>query len=1132
MTVSEAEDTRGIKRKHGESDIEHNETINTDVSMTASLITKTEILILTFTKEQSISEAFSQMLERRQKQLQNGDGNEEEDSSSESSDEGETDSNSEDESASKPANAGIIEKLVLKNFMCHDSFEIQLGPQINFIIGKNGSGKSAILTALSVGLGAKASDTSRGSSIKDLIKDGKSTARVLIVFKNEGIEAYKPDIFGSRIVIERKIQKQGANGYFVRSESMETISTKKAVLDEILYNFNITVDNPLIFLSQDKAREFLSTTKDEAKYEYFMAGSLINNIIENYRLTSVNISEVRGKLKIAQSHYEASLRKYEKAVSLYNKFKKSDSLRKKLENIHGKIYWYNVSVIERKIQKYRDQMNQAAMDINFIDGKIEGCKTKSDSHTNQKKNTEKRIEELTESLKKDKNDYQEQRNTYQFSKASASDIASEIKKSEQEIEDLRMESEHLKQKIEEEEKRQAELNGESGKSLSDRIEHLKDYLEHSNQDREKKRSALSELNNNEHPELSRCEREINSCNEIIGSLRQRKRDTIRYQKDRYAPWGHKMTEFLQHVKSIKSWNHVPIGPIGIHVYVKEEYSEWSDLVNTALGRTLDSFLVSSEHDRTLLQDLLKKYRINKNIITRSFESFDYEEGIAKNHTTFLDILSVENHHVLYTLIDTNNIEKNIITNDMTNIRELVTQKNVLGVFSLLNNRSGQRSSGDRSTFRIDPVYYRLNEPRKLSHRTVSHAKELEEIDKFIDHEVIKVNKLERRAREIKISIQDHRQTIENEYQELVDSVRKCADELYRLENSVGEDAAISKIDFFSHQRIEKENQINRKLGMADSLNEDFEAERKKLIDLKNKLSEFKGEIQEKSDEIDGKKELLIELDIESSALASEKTHYEVTRGKRVEISNESERKIKQGEEKLASLVSEAESKCPRNDVILRDDDTSESITAEYEHTQEAIAEAEKTIGKSYEDMQKELIDNKTLKEGIEKQVIEMDKIVRILANDLNTRFNYMQTTILKSIDEAASSFERSLALRGFKGELKFEFSNKKLVMLVQTKGDIKKRTVESLSGGEKSFTQIALLLAIWKVMDTKIRGLDEFDVFMDSVNRTISLKLLLSELRQYPKSQSIFVTPQDIAMVGDLNAKDIKIHKMNDPRMN
>ena len=103
-------------------------------------------------------------------------------------------------------------------------------------------------------------------------------------------------------------------------------------------------------------------------------------------------------------------------------------------------------------------------------------------------------------------------------------------------------------------------------------------------------------------------------------------------------------------------------------------------------------------------------------------------------------------------------------------------------------------------------------------------------------------------------------------------------------------------------------------------------------------------------------------------------------------------------------------------------------------------------------------------------------------------------------------------------------------MLVQTKGDAKKRTVELLLGGEKLFTQIALLLAIWRSMNSKIRGLDEFDVFMDLVNRLISIRLLLSELRKYPKLQLIFITPQDIAVVGDLDADDIMIYKMDDPR--
>uniref|UniRef100_A0A8D8M381 Structural maintenance of chromosomes protein 6 n=1 Tax=Cacopsylla melanoneura TaxID=428564 RepID=A0A8D8M381_9HEMI len=44
--------------------------------------------------------------------------------------------------------AGVIKCINVKNFMCHDHFEMVFNPRINFISGRNGSGKSAIQTAL------------------------------------------------------------------------------------------------------------------------------------------------------------------------------------------------------------------------------------------------------------------------------------------------------------------------------------------------------------------------------------------------------------------------------------------------------------------------------------------------------------------------------------------------------------------------------------------------------------------------------------------------------------------------------------------------------------------------------------------------------------------------------------------------------------------------------------------------------------------------------------------------------------------------------------------------------------------------------------------------------------------------
>jgi DNA replication protein DnaC len=61
--------------------------------------------------------------------------------------------------------AGVIIKLELYNFMCHSYLSLNFNKHINFIIGRNGSGKSAIMAAIMVALGTKASDTYRGRNL-------------------------------------------------------------------------------------------------------------------------------------------------------------------------------------------------------------------------------------------------------------------------------------------------------------------------------------------------------------------------------------------------------------------------------------------------------------------------------------------------------------------------------------------------------------------------------------------------------------------------------------------------------------------------------------------------------------------------------------------------------------------------------------------------------------------------------------------------------------------------------------------------------------------------------------------------------------------------------------------------------
>lgn len=59
------------------------------------------------------------------------------------------------------ARAGQVATITLVNFMCHEHLTMDFGPNVTFISGSNGSGKSAALTALQCCLGARARDTGR-----------------------------------------------------------------------------------------------------------------------------------------------------------------------------------------------------------------------------------------------------------------------------------------------------------------------------------------------------------------------------------------------------------------------------------------------------------------------------------------------------------------------------------------------------------------------------------------------------------------------------------------------------------------------------------------------------------------------------------------------------------------------------------------------------------------------------------------------------------------------------------------------------------------------------------------------------------------------------------------------------------
>lgn len=116
---------------------------------------------------------------------------------------------------------------------------------------------------------------------------------------------------------------------------------------------------------------------------------------------------------------------------------------------------------------------------------------------------------------------------------------------------------------------------------------------------------------------------------------------------------------------------------------------------------------------------------------------------------------------------------------------------------------------------------------------------------------------------------------------------------------------------------------------------------------------------------------------------------------------------------------------------------------------------------------------------------------------------------------AKSNFARNLSKRGFTGGLVFNHKLEKLSLHMQKEDSRLPHTQsssnsKSMSGGERSFATMCLLLSLWQAMSSPIRCLDEFDIFMDQVNRGVSLNMIIDETKATPNVQYLLITPQDM----------------------
>uniref|UniRef100_A0AAQ5ZT96 Structural maintenance of chromosomes protein 6 n=1 Tax=Amphiprion ocellaris TaxID=80972 RepID=A0AAQ5ZT96_AMPOC len=283
------------------------------------------------------------------------------------------------------SDAGIVESITLKNFMCHSLLgPFAFGSNVNFVVGNNGSGKSAVLTALIVALGGNAQATNRGSSLKGFVKEGESSADVSITLRNKGRDAYKPEVYGPAIMIDLRITREGLRTYKLRGKSGQIVSTKKEELISILDNFNIQVNNPVSVLTQEMSKYFLHSKGEGDKYKFFMKATQLEQMREDFVYIKTTKHVTEDKVGQHSECLKDLKRKYLEKEDRYKSLASLDEMHSKVEELQKQMAWAlnKVAEAEKKHKQIQEQLEGITQKVQELQPKCAELKTEA-----QRRNT-------------------------------------------------------------------------------------------------------------------------------------------------------------------------------------------------------------------------------------------------------------------------------------------------------------------------------------------------------------------------------------------------------------------------------------------------------------------------------------------------------------------------------------------------------------------------------------------------------------------------------------------------------------------------------------------------------------------------------------------------------------------------
>lgn len=622
-------------------------------------------------------------------------------------------------------------------------------------------------------------------------------------------------------------------------------------------------------------------------------------------------------------------------------------------------------------------------------------------------------------------------------------------------------------------------------------------------------------NKDSEPELINKAMDAKKALEKIGDEIQRKRGEIntaeagikRLEENRgsqYDAYEAQVPNLLKRIANENSFDNKPIGPLGTHVQLLKP--EWSSILEKTFGINLNAFIVTSKRDEKLLRGMMNQLNVrNCPVLICNPHRLDISgKEPDPEYDTILRVLKIDNQMVRDQLIINHMIEQVILIPERTRAQQVMFDgappRNVKACLAFHDRKRGEglRLAMNNGSISTSPIQPNPNmRPRMKTDSDTQLALLKDSLQQImaeyreVDAEKRRLQQESQRSQNAVTQLKKDRNTLETKLRKAHAAVDEIQGEMDKFE---GADGRLQALKVHLEEVNQEVNHHGIQYGMLSAKKQDKNVEveeaQRKLKEEKLQMKDFEQRLDKAGAKLKQARELRHLCLIEKNDIISRAAEF-------AEQKSKAEARRARQEAGVKQMIEQAKTVNPER-VYVPEGETHESIEKQYNTLRARLKRIEDKRGMDDQQVHDYFAETKKIYDTVVEDLRSITTVNDRLRYTLTLRLEKWRKFQRYISSQSRANFIYLLSERGFRGKLLLDHESKSLDLQVEPDRTEKRaagRSTKTLSGGEKSFSSICLLLAIWEAMGSPLRCLDEFDVFMDNVNRAISTNMLVSRAK-------------------------------------